>query len=155
MMLEEILEKLSVINKGYYRLLLVVGQTGIGKTELLGRLHKLYECHFLNLNLELASEILKGGLKKQDLDVIRTIKRLIEPTTKDCIIIDNTEILFQKLLNCNPINVFKHLSREKTLIVSLNGILDRGYLIHGNPKHSEFLRYNLRELEAEVLFIEK
>ena len=99
-----------------------------------------------------------GGLD----DVVRAIKNLpgVAQTRADrtdlivrggappenLILLDNIEILFDVALKQDPLRLLQGLSRNKTIIASWNGSIDKDSLTYAVPGHPEYRRYSSRDL---------
>jgi predicted ABC-type ATPase len=126
----------------YYRLVVVAGPKGAGKTVVLKQAHGLLNSAWVNLGLELSQQLLEMTERQRTLRLQRTLDDILMPYPLDQIVIfDNTEILFDRTLAQNPLSLLQSLSRNRTLIVSWSGAVDNGWLIYAAPGHPEYQRY--------------
>lgn len=141
--IENILTQAVEISNGeYYRLILLIGESGSGKTQALNRLSKKIDVPIINLNLLLSEQLLGFTPKQRSLQFSQTLHDLIKETNK-IFIIDNTEILFDTSLKQDPLKLLQGISRNKTLIVSWNGKQLDTRLQYAEVGHPEYKVYEI------------
>ena len=126
----------------YYRLILVVGPIGSGKTPLLKALAREQEVPYLNLNLALSQRLLDVTTRERPLRARRIVENLIAQHPGDTIALDNIELLFDPALQLNPLALLQRLSRQRTVIAAWGGTYDAGrdVLTYAKPGHPEYTR---------------
>lgn len=105
----------------YHKLVLLVGDFASGKTRLMRRVCDEIGGVYVNVNLELTSQLLT-------IDA-RTYATKASPILKDLcdgqepghpLFLDNVELLFSpEVGRLNPIDLFKKVSRERLIVLSL------------------------------------
>lgn len=125
----------------FYQLVLLVGPSGAGKTEMLKQLETDLGYYFINLNLELSSKLIELTEKQRCMQVKGLIADLLDTVGGGIILLDNIEILFDSALQQNPLLLLQGLSRNRTLVVSWNGNIKDGNLVYAEPWHPEFRKY--------------
>ncbi len=105
----------------YYRLVLLVGRSGSGKTEVLRDIAEELGTSVINVNLALSRELLE----------------LTEKPT----VLDNLEILFDKDLKQDPLRLLQGISRNRTVVASWSGIYAEGRLFYAETGHPEYRIY--------------
>ncbi len=150
--LAEIEQLLPDIAHQYYRLALVAGPTGSGKTPLLKELCRRQDIPYLNVNLALSQRLLDLTSKERPLRVRRLLDDVIGEQPGDVIVLDNIELLFDPALHQDPLVCLQALSRNKTLIVAWSGTYDdedddeKRVLTYAEPGHPEYRRYERPEV---------
>jgi len=129
----------------YYRLTLVVGPTGVGKTSALVDVQARTGASLLNVNLELSRLMLDLTGRQRALQLSRLLQDLVRKSEGDIILLDNTEILFDAGLQQNPLRLLKKLSRNKRVVAAWNGGIVKGLLTYAAPAHPEYRRYPIRD----------
>lgn len=130
----------------YHRLVILVASSGAGKTAVLREVHKRTGVPMLNLNLELSRRMLDLTERQRALQVPRLISEIVGAITEEVVLLDNIEVLFDVLLNQDPLRLLQGLSRKKTLVVAWNGRIEGKNLIYAAPSHPECKRYPAQDL---------
>ncbi len=144
-MISEILKTVNEASEFYYRLVLLVGPSGSGKTTLLKELSTLKSVPIVNVNLELSKRMLELTHRDRSLRVQHLLSIIID-VIDELVLLDNVELLFDINLKQDPLRLLKQLSRNKTVVVSWNGLLIDGFLTYAVPGHPEYRKYPVQDL---------
>lgn len=125
----------------YYRLVLLVGPSGAGKTPLLKALSEEDGAPYLNVNLALSERLLPLTLKQRPLRVHRLLAEILDAQPAPVVCLDNIELLFDPSLHQDPLLCLQGLSRNKTLVVAWGGQFEGTVLSYAEPGHPEYRRY--------------
>lgn len=150
-MLDETIDRAK---EGYYKLVILVGPTGSGKTNIMLRMNAAKGYPYINVNLELSRRLLDIPVEERPLHVQKYIEDLL-PLTKDIVLLDNTELLFTPELQVDPLRLFQIMSRAKVLIVSWNGTYNKNTLTYAEPNHPEYRTYTTQDIDAEIYPLDK
>ena len=114
-MLPDILRKIEESANDYYRLILIAGPTGSGKTALLRKLGRETGREILNVNLELSKALLELTRNERMRKGARLLEEIVDTRYPDneTALFDNTEILFDTDLKIDPLKLLQQLSRER------------------------------------------
>ncbi len=134
----------------FYRLALLVGPLGSGKTPLIKNLAEYLGSSIVNVNLELSSELLAFSPRSRPFQVAPILADLVESSSEPTLL-DNIEILFDPALKLDPLRLLENLSRNRTIIASWQGSLINGNLVYAEPGHPEYHSY--KEIDAEVIIL--
>lgn len=126
----------------YHRLVLLVGETGSGKTGVLRWVAKEFGTSVTNVNLVLSSELLEMTEKQRTLHLKGILDKIIN-TAQNPVILDNLEILFDRGLMQDPLRLLKDISRNRVVVASWNGFATDGRLLYAETGHPEYRRYDL------------
>jgi hypothetical protein len=137
----ELEQLLSALAGQYYRLALVVGSPGAGKTRLLKELCRRQKLPYVNINLELSRLLLELTAKERPLRTRRLLEDIIAEKPGDVIVLDNIELLFDPALKQDPLACLQAISRHRTLVVSWAGEHVDELLTYAEPAHPEYRRY--------------
>ena len=124
----------------YHRLVLLVGETGSGKTGVLRDVAEELGTSVININLALAGELLELTAKQQSLRLPDILDR-IAVRDHSPVVLDNLEILFDKDLKQDPLRLLQSLSRNRTVLASWNGLVNCGRLLYAEAGHPEYRSY--------------
>lgn len=122
----------------YYKLVLVVGRSGSGKTNLLKKICGEMQIPLINLGTGLSQKLLPLTNRERKLKAYEIVSGLIDSQSATQLAIDNTEIIFDPSLMINPLGLLHSLSRTRLLIWSWNGEIEDGHVIYayqGHPEH--------------------
>ena len=133
----------------YFRLVIVAGAPGSGKTAALQTAAKKAGCELVNVNLELSKKMLELTRTQRSRQVERLLREVIAAQPGDLVILDNLEILFDTDLEVEPLRLLQVSSRNRTIVASWNGSYVDGTLTYAEPGHPEFIQF--KQTEAIVL----
>lgn len=128
----------------YYRLVLLVGETGSGKTGILRDVADDLGVEVININLALSSELLELTAKQRALRLPGILDHVIDKTLPT-VVLDNLEILFDKHLKQDPLRLLQGISRNRSVLASWNGTTAGGRLIYAETGHPEYRSYDLAD----------
>lgn len=133
----------------YYRLVVLAGLPGSGKTGTLQAVAQQNGYPYLNVNLELSKKMLELTRSQRSRQVERLLKDVIASAAGDVVLLDNLEILFDTALEVEPLRLLQLSSRNRTLVASWNGTCKDGTLAYAEPGHPEFIQ--CKQAEAVVV----
>lgn len=125
----------------YYRLVLLVGETGSGKTVVLRDVADDFSTSIININLALSSELLELTTKQRSLRLPEILSQITDKSQSP-VILDNLEILFDKDIKQDPLRLLHSISRNRTTVASWNGTFFGGRLLYAQTGHPEYRSYD-------------
>jgi hypothetical protein len=137
----------------YYRLVILAGAPGSGKTAALQSVAQKLGCPLVNANLELSKKMLELTRTQRSRQVERLLREVIAAIPGDVVLFDNLEILFDTALELQPLRLLQVLNRNRTIVASWNGSFQGGTLIYAEPGHPEFMQF--KQPEAVVITVGK
>ena len=143
---QNILQALNETEYLYHRLVLLVGETGSGKTTAMQEVCSEVDITPVNLNLELSRLMLEMTAKQRTLQLPKILEEMVNNTDGKTIAFDNMEILFDVNLQQDPLRLLQKISRNKNILVSWNGIVNNGKLMYAVPGHPEYRSYDKSDL---------
>lgn len=135
----------------YYKIVLVVGKSGSGKTNLLKKICGQMQIPLINLGIELSQKLLPLTTRERKLKTCEIVSELIDALDAPRLAIDNTEIIFDPSLMINPLGLLQSLSRTRLLIWSWNGEVENGHVTYAYPGHPERQRIPTSEITLITL----
>ncbi|MBK5940614.1 AAA family ATPase [Halochromatium roseum] len=139
----------------YHQLVLLVGETGAGKTAALRRIAAKRAVPLINLNLALSAQLLELTPKQRALRLPRILEQTLDdalvqtlnpnqpqPQPQPLLILDHLELLFDPRLRQDPLRLLQRLSRNRQVLASWNGCYQAGRLDYAAPGHPEYRRYD-------------
>jgi len=149
-LIQQVTEQVSVAANLYYQLILVVGAPRTGKTAALRRLAEEQPWLLININLSLSEQLLELTVRQRALKVPSLLDQLVQQNDHQVLILDNTELLFDPLLQQDPLRLLQGISRNRTVIVAWSGEYDGHSLTFAIPSHPEFRSYT----EPETIIVD-
>lgn len=125
----------------YHRLVLLVGETGSGKTDVLRNIAEEFGSSVINVNLALSGELLELTEKQRSLQLPGLLDRIADQA-RSPVLLDNLEILFDKDLQQDPLRLLQSISRNRTVVASWNGTVNSGRLLYAEIGHPEYRSYD-------------
>jgi DNA polymerase III delta prime subunit len=129
----------------YHRLILLVGSTGTGKTDMLRVLARDLNVPLVNINLALSSQLLEFSAKQRALRLPEIFARVTD-SKADPLLLDNLEILFDDHLKQDPLRLLQGISRNRTVVASWNGYATGQKLVYAEPGHAEHRNYEIGDV---------
>lgn len=139
---DKIMRSLQVAEGLYHRLVLLVGQSGSGKTGILYGVADVLGADVININLSLSAELLELTAKQRVLR-LPEILCLIVDKAESTVVLDNLEILFDKDLKQDPLRLLQGISRNRSVVASWNGTVSGSKLMYAETGHPEYRSYDL------------
>jgi hypothetical protein len=133
----------------YFRLVILAGVPGSGKTVALQSIAHQAGCQIVNVNLELSKKMLELTRTQRSRQVERLLKEAIAGAPGDVVLLDNLEILFDTGLEVEPLRLLQISSRNRTIVASWSGTYVGGTLTYAEPGHPEFVQF--KKVDAVVI----
>jgi hypothetical protein len=135
------------------KLILLVGPhlgSGKGKSDVLRSLGQRTKAAPMNVGLELGRLLSAAPKNKRAFSVSELLRELSDRHAfGGLVLIDNMELLFDRDLQANPLNLLKQLAHSKRVVAVWPGIYQEGRLIYADIGHPEYRDYGC---EGVVVF---
>jgi len=141
---DQIMDVLRHAPEQYYRLVLVVGPAGTGKTEALRDISARHNFPYVNVNLELSQRLVHLNTRQRSLSAFRELEQIVARDV-GTVTLDNLEMLFDPALQVDPLFCLQRLSRNSTVVAAWNGTIVENQLRYAEPEHPEYRRYPVRD----------
>jgi len=148
-LLTDVMQAIRQAGDLYYRLMLLAGPQGTGKTAVLQTLAKENLYPLINVNYQLCKGMLELTRNQRTRQVERLFKAVVGSGAGDVVLLDNLEVLFDPSLEVEPLRLLLNASRNQTLVAAWNGTFRDGTLVYAEPGHPEFAQY--KQIEALVV----
>jgi len=150
---DRIVSLIAEVQRQYYRLLIVAGPVGSGKTRALQLVSDRTGAPILNVNLEVARALLPMTERQRSVRLPRVMEQIVTSATTagNLVLLDNTEILFDTALKQDPLRLLQRLSRNRTIVSTWGGRVEGREIVHADPDHPEYRRYPIGDFEVVEL----
>jgi len=138
---EKVKHSLKAAEGLYYRLVLLVGENGSGKTAVLRNVADELDVQVINVNLELSAKLIELTARQRTLHLPRLFNEIAEKGNST-LVLDNLEILFDKELKQDPLWLLKNISRNHSVVASWNGKATGRKLTYATADHPEYRKYD-------------
>ena len=138
--LERLIGEIGDLNS---KLVLLVGASRSGKTKLLRELGAKLNIEPLNVGLELGRRLAATPINKRGFSTGELLREIADKErTADPLLLDNLELLFEKGLQINPLDLIKRLAHSKRVVAVWPGELRGDRLIYADMSHPEHRDYS-------------
>ena len=125
------------------KLILLVGPSRGGKTSLLRALGGRLHIDPLNVSLQLGRSLAATPNNKRGFSAGELLREIADrEQTGDLLLLDNLELLFEKGLQINPLDLVKRLAHSKRVVAVWPGELRGDRLIYAEMGHPEYRDYS-------------
>ena len=141
------MQLLNALKKKKYKLLLIIGRPGSGKSKYLQNYSKQVGIPILDLDFILGKELPDG----RDADYVYDfLNGFLDTYKPEQVLIDKKAILYNKDSKIDLLDFLKDLSLKKTVIATWNGYTENGKLIHVCDKLQKDFEYELSDDYAYI-----
>ena len=144
--LERYIDQLGELNN---KLIVLAGPRNSGKTKLLHDLGKKLGVEPLNVNLELGRRLSATPHAGRGFSVGQLLRDIADKERKDdLLLLDNLELLFERGLQINPLDLIKRLAHSKRVVAVWPGELRGNRLYYAEMTHPEYRDYDAEGVVA-------
>ena len=138
--LERLIGEIGDINS---KLILPVGTSRSGKTQLLRQLSAKLNIEPLNVGLELGRRLAATPNSKRGFSAGELLREIADQErTEDPLLLDNLELLFEPGLQINPLDLVRRLAHSKRVVAVWPGELRGDRLVYADMSHPEHRDYS-------------
>lgn len=138
--LERLIGEIGDLNS---KLVLLVGASRSGKTKLLRELGAKLNIEPLNVGMELGRRLAATPNNKRGFSAGELLREIADKERiYDPLLLDNLELLFEKGLQINPLDLVKRLAHSKRVVAVWPGELRGDRLIYADMSHPEHRDYS-------------
>lgn len=149
--MNEIKTKLEALKDAKYKLLLIVGQPGTGKSKLIHDYASETGNTILDLNAIFGEEVPEGSDSQY---ITHFMDGFLATYTPEVLLLDNKRVLYSKNSQIDLLSFLKGIATKKVVIATWNGRIEDGKLVHIRSKLPQDLTYPLETLECEYIVCE-
>lgn len=137
--LDRIVDEVEALHS---KLVLLIAEGGTSKSSLLHELAQRRGSTVLNIGSELGARLAALPVKQRALAVPGALRELADRhAAHGLVLLDNIELLFDRSLRLDPLDLLKQLARARRVVAVWPGQLREGRLIYaemGHPEHQDY-----------------
>lgn len=137
--LEKLVNEVSALHS---KLILLISGPQSGKSALLEALGSKRNLTPLRVGAELGSKLAALPQRRRQLQTTSILRELADQHAKDnLLLIDNIELLFDRTLQLDPLDLLKQHARVRRVVAVWPGQLNEGRLTYaatGHPEHQDY-----------------
>lgn len=134
----QLLDTIRATQGAYYKLTIIAGSSGTGKTRLLNQVATSLQLPSINLSLLLSQRLLSQTRRQRALKAEELATELIDENIQSGLCLDDTELLSDSTLRLNPLTFLQDISRNRLIVSTWNGTLAGGELRFAYAGHPDF-----------------
>ena len=139
--LEKLVDDITSLNS---KLVLLIGSPRSGKSGLLAQLSERRDTPVLNLGAGLGRRLLAIPSTRRHLHAADLLKDMADETTHDeLLLFDNIELLFDRTLQLNPLDLLKRHAHARRVVAAWPGELREKRLSYAATAHPEHQDYGI------------
>ena len=125
------------------KLILLVGPSRSGKTQLLRQLGAKLNIDPLNVGLELGRRLAATPNNRRGFSAGEMLREIADMERREApLLLDNLELLFEPGLQTNPLDLIKRLAHSKRVVAVWPGELRGDHLVYADMSHPEHRDYS-------------
>ncbi|MDR1701795.1 MAG: BREX-3 system P-loop-containing protein BrxF [Sporomusaceae bacterium] len=148
---EQVIERVAEAEKSEQKLVIVVGKPGSGKSKIMRELGQRPGWKYVDSKKLLTDELLEMPPKSRAGEAVKLMSDILAAGDAKVILLDNTQVLFAPVLQIDPVDVLKKVSRQQAIVAAWPGEYDGKNLIYLRNFGTEPVEYNCDGLELVVL----
>jgi adenosyl cobinamide kinase/adenosyl cobinamide phosphate guanylyltransferase len=142
--MNDIKTRLDAARQMYYRLVLLVGSARSGKTSFLKAIAASQSAPLINVGLELSNRMLEVAEAQRPIETPKLLDEILRDT-KDLVLLDNIEILFDVTLKQDALRLLQKVSRNRTVVAAWCGSIEKTFITYATPDHPEFRKHPIKD----------
>lgn len=133
---------LREVAQEYFKLILIVGESRSGKSELLKEIVSSCNFAYINMGEELSQKLSVRPIDLRPAEAEEIAAEIIAEAKTSRVAIDNTEVIFEYPIRMNPLRFLKTQSQQKTIVATWSGSLGDNEISYGASSHPSSERYS-------------
>lgn len=126
------------------KLVLLIAEGNANKSYLLREFALRRGVAVVNLGIEMGKQLAQLPVKRRALGAPLVLSEVADRCTKNgVLLLDNIEVLFDRSLRLDPLDMLKQVARTRRMVVAWPGYLREGRLIYAELGHPEYQDYGV------------
>ncbi|VBB08516.1 Hypothetical protein LUCI_3789 [Lucifera butyrica] len=139
---QRVLESVREVEAGGECLRLLVGRPGSGKSKVMRELASMRGWEYIDAQNLITEEFMDLVPKARPLEALRIMSKIMEELNARVILLDRVQMLFAPVLNLEPLDLLRQLSKQYTLVAAWPGNCEGGKLclmFNGHTKYYDIV----------------
>lgn len=141
MMVQRIVEFVRDIEKSDEKLVLIVGQPGSGKSKIMRELSAMRGWEYVDSRVLVTEELLELVPKVRPLEAPRIMENNLDRLEAEVILLDGIQALFAPVLQLDPLDMIRRLSRNHMIVAAWPGQFENGKLVFNQDGRLPYREY--------------
>lgn len=143
-MLEKLEQRINEVGALQTKLVLLIGRPGSGKSALIGALAKQHGIRVMNVGATLGRQLATMSQRQRTLQANVVLRELAdEHAGGDLLLLDNLELLFDRSLKLDPLDLLKRHAHGRRVVAVWPGEVREDRLVYAEMGHPEYQDYGL------------
>lgn len=143
-MLKQIEQRINEVGVLQTKLVLLIGRPGSGKSALVSALAKQHGIRVMNVGAALGRQLAAMSQRQRALQANVVLRDLADEHAEgDLLLLDNLELLFDRSLKLDPLDLLKRHAHARRVVAVWPGVLREGRLVYAEMGHPEYQDYGL------------
>lgn len=136
--IDQLTQAIQIIDKQYYKQIYIIEYKRGNSVKVFSEQNNF---PLINVNLALTKGLQLIPEHRRKFKVPDLLNEIINAENSAVVCIDFFELLFEPSLQQNPFELFKNISRNKTLVIAWREKIDKTNFIYAEPSHIEYKKY--------------
>ena len=139
---EQVVKSVAETEQSDQKLVIIVGKPGSGKSKIMRELGQKPGWKYVDSKKLLTDELLELPPKSRASEAAKLMSSILAAGDAKVILLDNTQVLFAPVLQIDPVEVLKKISRQQSIVAAWPGEYDGKNLIYLRNFGTEPVEYN-------------
>lgn len=142
MMVQHIVNFVNATKNREEKLVLIVGQPGSGKSKIMRELSAMRGWEYIDSRILVTEELLELMPKVRAVEAPQIMENVLAQLEAEVVLLDGIQALFAPVLQLDPLNMIRRLSRKHMIVAAWPGKLADGKLVFNQDGRLPYREYD-------------